>query len=608
MALPELVCNSPTPGQVVALGTLSAAFTSATVPAAGATFTVSAAPPAALVCPSATIGQFRVVIDSEIVIVNYFSGTWTVITRGAEGSTAAAHSIGASVMHDLTAGALTSLVAEATGTGVFGMHMSVSAQLGSGAAMAKVALNTIDYDLSGWCATANNRFQPQQAGYYHIDVGVGVTASLADGDTVAIQVYKNGASVTGGSGNSASQAGASTVAWINPCTSCVVYLNGSTDYVELWGQCLSSAGVQKTTVNFIGWMTGFLATATVVSTPNLLQGVNLAGVSFVQNKLLTTDAQPAFAIGGDGTLSWGPGGSTATDTTLKRAGVNQLQVGANAVVGGAWPLPMLSVVGIGNAIEFGHTSGPQYHGALGNNASGNGALVFSGTIGTTSTYFNSSTIKPSIIQSDLAGGFFFGTSLPNATNTAFVQTAQLDVSGNLTLSSGLYASYVQAQNAAQGTIQMVPNSGNNCIESMNGGNTTSQSMSLTGKATGNMAVLTLAATSTIYNGTIAASSDAALKQDIEPLTGALEAIGALKPRRFRWNDHECNHDRAGSEDYGLVAQEVEPVLPHLIREFDLGKDSEHHLKALRVVDIVPFLVGAVQELSAKIEALEAAHA
>lgn len=51
-----------------------------------------------------------------------------------------------------------------------------------------------------------------------------------------------------------------------------------------------------------------------------------AGIVLKGNKLLSTDTQPAFQLLGDGTLKWGPGGSTATDTTLNRTGVGVLRL------------------------------------------------------------------------------------------------------------------------------------------------------------------------------------------------------------------------------------------------------------------------------------------
>jgi len=50
-----------------------------------------------------------------------------------------------------------------------------------------------------------------------------------------------------------------------------------------------------------------------------------AGNTVIRNKLLETDAQSAFYITGTGQHWWGPGGATAPDTTLLRAGPAQLQ-------------------------------------------------------------------------------------------------------------------------------------------------------------------------------------------------------------------------------------------------------------------------------------------
>lgn len=51
-------------------------------------------------------GQFRIIIDSEIMIVTGVSGTTFTITRGAENTTAASHSNGAGVVHNVTSDSL----------------------------------------------------------------------------------------------------------------------------------------------------------------------------------------------------------------------------------------------------------------------------------------------------------------------------------------------------------------------------------------------------------------------------------------------------------------------------------------------------------------------
>jgi hypothetical protein len=53
-------------------------------------------------------GNFRIIIDSEIIIVGAVAGTtFSSLTRGAEGTTAAAHAAGSELSAILTAGALT---------------------------------------------------------------------------------------------------------------------------------------------------------------------------------------------------------------------------------------------------------------------------------------------------------------------------------------------------------------------------------------------------------------------------------------------------------------------------------------------------------------------
>lgn len=106
--------------------------------------------------PSALQGvsgdQFRTVIDSEIVIfdASQVSTTiWTALERGAEGSTAATHSSGASVFHDLTAAGLQAFVDQNAGLPVSGvltsgnlLQSTGSAAQDSGVATSSVVIGT----------------------------------------------------------------------------------------------------------------------------------------------------------------------------------------------------------------------------------------------------------------------------------------------------------------------------------------------------------------------------------------------------------------------------------------------------------------------------------
>ncbi len=93
-------------------------------------------------------------------------------------------------------------------------------------------------------------------------------------------------------------------------------------------------------------------------------------------------------------------------------------------------------------------------------------------------------------------------------------------------------------------------------------------------------------------------SDKRLKNHIKHLKDGLSKILALSPVSFTWR-HEAEGGRAGKEDIGFIAQEVEEVLPVAVTT-----DSVTHLKAVDYPKLVPLLVKAVQEQQAQIETLE----
>ena len=106
---------------------------------------------------------------------------------------------------------------------------------------------------------------------------------------------------------------------------------------------------------------------------------------------------------------------------------------------------------------------------------------------------------------------------------------------------------------------------------------------------------TVHATST----SIAAISDASLKENIRDLETGLPEIMALKPRRFDWINGDATNVA------GFIAQEVEDVLPELVIDSLYSQDDDGNpitKKNLKMGDILPTLVKAIQELSAKVDA------
>ena len=104
------------------------------------------------------------------------------------------------------------------------------------------------------------------------------------------------------------------------------------------------------------------------------------------------------------------------------------------------------------------------------------------------------------------------------------------------------------------------------------------------------------------NTTISAISDQRLKENIRDLDIGLNAIMALKPRKFDWKEGK-GKDIKG--DRGFIAQEFEQVLPDLIDEWkDPAPEGEDPYKAVRA-DLIPILVKAMQEQQAMINELKA---
>jgi hypothetical protein len=99
------------------------------------------------------------------------------------------------------------------------------------------------------------------------------------------------------------------------------------------------------------------------------------------------------------------------------------------------------------------------------------------------------------------------------------------------------------------------------------------------------------------------SSDYRLKENIAPLSSGLTTIGALKPVTYDWKI-----DGAAGE--GFIAHELQEFIPHAVTgEKDaVNDDGSIKPQGADYSKIVVHLVAAIQELSAKNDALEAANA
>jgi hypothetical protein len=100
---------------------------------------------------------------------------------------------------------------------------------------------------------------------------------------------------------------------------------------------------------------------------------------------------------------------------------------------------------------------------------------------------------------------------------------------------------------------------------------------------------TISNSGSITSATYFYSSDAALKEDIQTIENPLEKVQALRGVSYKWKD-------TGRKDIGLVADEVQEVLPELVVE------NEH--KQMDYGHMIGLLVEAIKEQQKEIEELK----
>jgi len=229
----------------------------------------------------------------------------------------------------------------------------------------------------------------------------------------------------------------------------------------------------------------------------------------------------------------------------------------------------------------------------------------SGTVVVTSgaqtiEFADGSASTPSITNSgDTNTGMFF----PAADTIAFAEggteAMRIDANGNVIVNS-------TAQLGIGKFSLLFAGSSNNGIELQDSTTTTGAVFSGFRNSAGTLIGSISRNTTTnavLYN----TSSDYRLKENITPLTNALDKISALKPCKWVWKN--CN----GIEGEGFIAHEVQEVIPAAVSGEKDAVDKENNIKAqgMDASYLVATLTAAIQEqqtiindLKARVETLE----
>lgn len=117
---------------------------------------------------------------------------------------------------------------------------------------------------------------------------------------------------------------------------------------------------------------------------------------------------------------------------------------------------------------------------------------------------------------------------------------------------------------------------------------------------------TLRSTGNIISNT----SDARLKTNIENIPNALDKVMLLNGVIYNWNEDAPEDFDKETKEVGLIAQEVEAVLPQIVhgapfdRNYDGTTISGEDYKTLQYERVVPLLVEAIKELKQEINTLK----
>ena len=96
-------------------------------------------------------------------------------------------------------------------------------------------------------------------------------------------------------------------------------------------------------------------------------------------------------------------------------------------------------------------------------------------------------------------------------------------------------------------------------------------------------------TGTLTATDLNSSSDISLKENVQTVENAVETVNSLRGVKFDWKED-------GRTSYGVIAQELEEVLPELVSSGDL--------KTVNYNGLIGVLIQAVKELSAEVEDLK----
>ena len=315
----------------------------------------------------------------------------------------------------------------------------------------------------------------------------------------------------------------------------------ATDLVVLNGK-INSNIIPQTSGNDLG--SSALRWETFSTTVNTSGDISAGGDIDVTGQANTSTLRVRSTSGFEGNSTWSRTGTTGdltitANTTQHNIGVGGISC-ANLVVSGTAILPS------DTSLSLSSISGKIFNVAdtinLGTGANAHTQVIFGSSTGSGST--------ANIVFTDAT---FSSTFVPRVTNDIDLGTASKK------FRTGIFGTSVTVGNTVANTTALV-----------------ADNIYATNDIIGNY------------------SSDQRLKDNVLVIDSALNKVNNISGYSFTWNN-KINDHREGTNDYGVIAQEIEDILPDAVSINNQGN------KTVNYNALIPLLVEAVKELSAKVD-------